>query len=93
MKHSILLLAATAALALAALACDLEVPAMPMVGEEAGGGAQEGGESNPVAEDTAPPDPPSAYQQIGMMLLSLGPVGLVAVVAVLIALWIRGRKT
>ena len=90
----LLIIAAVALAALAAAACDLEVPAMPMVGEEAGGNA--GGPAPEMDEGAPPPEPPGIGARIGMTLVSFVPVGLLVVAGVALAIYLnksRGRKT
>ena len=76
---------------LLAAACDLEVPAMPMVGEEAGGNA---GEPVPTpAPDGEPtPEPPSGVRGVGMMIVSIGPLGLLIIVGAGAAIYLSARK-
>ena len=68
---------------LAAAGCDLRLPDMPMVGEEAGGG---GGEpvSTPQAGDADAEPPPGAPPPIWALPLSIGPVGLLIVIIAVI---------
>ena len=75
----------------AAAACDLEVPAMPMVGEEAGGNA---GESAPTPDPDAepPPEPPSGVRGVGMMIVSIGPLGLLIIIGAGLAIYLSARK-
>lgn len=79
----------------AAAGCDLELPAMPLVGEEAGGNA---GEPVPTAAppdastDAATPDPPGPFARVGMMALSIGPVGLLLIAGAVLAIYLGGRS-
>lgn len=84
--------------------CDLEVPAMPMVGEEAGGGGVADGESAPTqageSDGEPPPNPPDgALPPVWALPLSIGPVGLLIIIiaiiggALLASRKSRGRKS
>ena len=76
----------------AAAACDLEVPAMPMVGEEAGGNAGEPVPTDAQTDAGPPPDPPGTFVRIGMMAASIGPVGLLIVIGAALAIYLSGRS-
>ena len=72
----------------AAAGCDLEVPAMPMVGDEAGGGGLDAETLQAADEDAA------------ALPLSIGPVGLLIIVIIAIGALLavrlaksRGRKS
>ena len=67
----------------AAAGCDLELPDMPMVGEEAGGNAGEPATTTQAGEADAEP-PPGAAPPIWALPLSIGPVGLLIVVIAVI---------
>ena len=85
----LLLSVALAVVALMAGACDLEVPAMPMVGEEAGGNA---GGPAPAPDGGATPEPPSGVRGVGMMIVSIGPLGLLIIVGAGLAIYLSARK-
>ena len=75
----------------AAAGCDLEVPAMPMVGEEAGGNA--GGPAPTPDPDAEPaPEPPSGVRGVGMMIVSIGPLGLLIIIGAGLAIYLSARK-
>ncbi len=78
----------------AAAACDLEVPAMPLVGEEAGGNAGEPVPTTAPADastDAAPPpEPPGPFARVGMMVVSIGPVGLLLIIGAVLAIYLGG---
>ena len=87
----LLLFVAVAVAALMAAACDLEVPAMPMVGEEAGGNAG-GPVPTPAPDGGATPEPPSGVRGVGMMIVSIGPLGLLIIVGAGLAIYLSARK-
>ena len=64
----------------AAAGCDLELPAMPMVGDEAGGGGLDAETLQAADEDAA------------ALPLSIGPVGLLIIVIVLIGGALLARR-
>lgn len=64
----------------AAAGCDLEVPAMPMVGDEAGGGGLDAETLQAADEDAA------------ALPLSIGPVGLLIIAIVLIGGALLARR-
>lgn len=74
-----------------AAACDLEVPAMPMVGEEAGGNAG-GPVPTPDPDAEPPPEPPSGVRGLGMMAVSIGPLGLLIIIGAGLAIYLSARK-
>lgn len=76
---------------LAAAACDLEVPAMPMVGEEAGGNAGEPALTS-APDGGATPEPPSGVRGVGMMIVSIGPLGLLIIIGAGAAIYLSARK-
>lgn len=80
------------AVLLAAAACDLEVPAMPMVGEEAGGNAGEPVPASAPADAEPPPEPPGTFARIGMMAASVGPVGLLIIIGAALAIYLSSRN-
>ena len=67
----------------AAAGCDLQLPDMPMVGEEAGGNAGEP-VTTPQAGDANAEPPPGDAPPIWALPLSIGPVGLLIVVIAVI---------
>ena len=75
----------------AAAGCDLEVPAMPMVGEEAGGNAGEP-VPTPAPDGEPPPEPPSGVRGVGMMIVSIGPLGLIIIAGAGAAIYLSARK-
>ena len=66
----------------AAAACDWDVPAMPMVGEEADGGGVSESARVKNADEGPPPEPPGTARRLGEMAASVVPVGLLAVVII-----------
>ena len=68
---------------LAAAGCDLQLPDMPMVGEEAGGNAG-GPAPPPQAGDADAEPPPGDAPPIWALPLSIGPVGLLIVIIAVI---------
>lgn len=79
------------AILLAAAACDLEVPAMPLVGEEAGGNAGEP-VPTPAPDASPPPEPPGTFARIGMMAASVGPVGLLIIIGAALAIYLSSKN-
>ena len=76
---------------LAAAGCDLQLPDMPMVGEEAGGNAG-GPAPTPQAGEADAEPPPGAVPPIWALPLSIGPVGLLIVVIIIIGALLANRS-
>ena len=75
----------------AAAGCDLQLPDMPMVGEEAGGNAGEP-LSTPQAGDADAEPPPGDAPPIWALPLSIGPVGLLIVIVIIIGALLANRS-
>ena len=75
----------------AAAGCDLRLPDMPMVGEEAGGNA---GElvTTPQAGGADAEPPPGDAPPIWTLPLSIGPVGLLIIIIVIIGALLANRS-
>ena len=76
---------------LAAAGCDLQLPDMPMVGEEAGGNAGEP-VTTPQAGDADAEPPPGDAPPIWALPLSIGPVGLLIIIIVIIGALLANRS-
>ena len=75
----------------AAAGCDLQLPDMPMVGEEAGGNAGEP-VTTPQAGDANAEPPPGDAPPIWALPMSIGPVGLLIVVIIIIGALLANRS-
>ena len=75
----------------AAAGCDLQLPDMPMVGEEAGGNAGEPA-SSPQDSDANAEPPPGDAPPVWELPLSIGPVGLLIVVIIIIGALLANRS-
>ena len=75
----------------AAAGCDLQLPDMPMVGEEAGGNAGEPAPTPQAGEADAEP-PPGDAPPIWALPLSIGPVGLLIVIVIIIGALLTNRS-
>ena len=76
---------------LAAAGCDLQLPDMPMVGEEAGGNVGEP-VLTPQAGGADVEPPPGAGPPIWALPLSIGPVGLLIIIVIIIGALLANRS-
>ena len=75
----------------AAAGCDLQLPDMPMVGEEAGGNAGDPAATTQAGDADAEP-PPGDAPPIWALPLSIAPVGLLIVVIIIIGALLANRS-
>ena len=75
----------------AAAGCDLQLPDMPMVGEEAGGNVGDPA-STPQAGGADAEPPPGDAPPIWALPLSIGPVGLLIIIVIIIGALLANRS-